>query len=381
MDTQKALKRFVGVVSLCIALTGSLALAGGPKDLTTSGVPVRWNPAQVGYVIDNGPLGPNSRDQAAGIVRSAFKAWEDVPSSTITFNDLGFLNVDVNVNNYNQYINSKRPEGNVIIFDNDGSITNDLLGQGSEDVLGFASAIPVSPTSSNYDFAFAVLNGPSSSDPGFLGVMIHEFGHLIGFDHTQAGLEQATDGDYRRQYQHPDHVSRTVTRLRRTTPRPDDIAWISWLYPTSDFATTTGTIKGQVFFPPGTPLPGANVVAVQVTTGANSSFTESNRQFVSVVSDFLVKGDGSFEIPGLAPGNYVVFIEPLLPEFKAGSSVGPFDTRFENFVKDYYNGAAESDQDNPDEAGRDSRRRRPDGYSDQPDSERDYQPPGLAVRR
>ena len=346
METRTAFTRFAGLVCLCLALPGSLALAGGPKDLAPGGVPVRWNPPVVGYVIDNGPLGPDTRDQAASIVRAAFKAWEDVPTSTIAFNDLGFLNVDVNVNNYDAYINAKRPEGNVIIFDNDGSITNDLLGAGSEDVLGFASAIPVSASSNRYDFAFAVLNGTAASDPSFVGTMIHEFGHLIGLDHTQAGHEEAMNGIT------GDNGNIPIMYPYRfpfapNVPRPDDIAWASWLYPTADFAQTTGTIKGQVFYPPGTPLPGANVVAVQVTTGSDGSITESNRDFVSVVSDFLVQGDGSFEIPGLAPGNYVVFIEPLFPEFIQGSSVGPFDTRFENFLKDYYNGAAESDQDNP----------------------------------
>lgn len=344
MLTRKAV--ISGLVCLCSTFSGSLMLGGGPKDLAPGGVPIRWNPPQVGYIIDNGPLGSNSRDQATSMVQAAFQAWQDVSTSAITFNGLGFLSVDVNVNNYNAYINVKRPEGNVIIFDSDGSITNDLLGAGSEDVLGFANAVPATLASTTYDYAFAVLNGPNSNDPAFLGTMIHEFGHMIGLDHTQAGFEQAMDGIT------GDNINIPIMFPYRfpfapTSPRPDDIAWVSWLYPTPDFAQTTGTITGQVFYPPGTPLPGANVVAVQVTTGSGGSITEDPREFVSVVSDFLVKGDGSFLIPGLPPGNYVVFIEPLFHEFIQGSSVGPFDTRFENFFKDYYNGAAESDQDNP----------------------------------
>ena len=43
-----------------------------------------------------------------------------------------------------------------------------------------------------------------------------------------------------------------------------------------------------------------------------------------------------------ATAGYVVFIEPLEPAFVGGSSVGPFDTRFTNFPKDYYNGEGEA---------------------------------------
>ncbi len=348
METRKAFARFSGLVCLFIAFPGSLVLAGGPNALTPGGVPVRWDPARVGYVIDNGPLGNNTRDQAASVVRAAFQVWEDVDTSTIAFDDLGFLNVDVDITNYEAYINSKRPEGNVVVFDSDGSITNDVFGEGSDEILGFASAVRLGAFSNRYDFAFAVLSGPNSNDAAFRGTMIHEFGHLIGLDHTQAGHEQAMNGftfdNTNIPIMYPFRFPFAPNDLR-----PDDKAWVSWLYPNSDFAQTTGTIKGQVFYPPGTPLPGANVVAVQVTTATNGSITESNREFVSVVSDFLDHGDGSFEIPGLAPGNYVVFIEPLFPEFKSGSSVGPFESRFENFFKDYYNATAESDQDNPDD--------------------------------
>ncbi|MFB3903338.1 MAG: matrixin family metalloprotease [Acidobacteriota bacterium] len=340
------LRRFVGLACLGVAFAGSFTWAGGPTDLDPSGVPVRWIPARLGYVIDNGPLGSSTRDQAAIIVRAAFKVWEDADTSTIAFDDLGFLNVDVDISNYDAFF-SKRPEGNVIIFDNDGSIISDYLGEGSEDVLGFANAVPAG-NSNRYSFAFAVLNGLASDDPNFQGTITHEFGHMIGLDHTQAGMEQAfngtTDDNPNVPIMFPFRVPFAPNDLR-----PDDKAWVSWLYPVPDFAQTTGTIRGQVFYPPGTPLPGANVVAVQVTTAINGSVTESKREILSVVSDFLVRGDGSFEIPGISPGDYVVFVEPLFPDFIQGSGVGPFDDRFENFVKDYYNATAESDQDDPDE--------------------------------
>jgi len=330
---------------LPIAVTVSLVLAGGPTAVAPGGVPVRWVPARVGYVIDNGSLGTNTRDQAAGQVRSSFQVWEDVETSTIAFDDLGFLSVDVNGTNYEPYIAAKRPEGNVIVFDDDGSITDDYYGAGSDDVLGFANAVRASATSNRFDFAFAVLNGANASSSSFRPTLIHEFGHLIGLDHTQAGHEQALNGISSDNGNVPMMYPYMLSFGPRDL-RPDDKAWISWLYPEPGFASSTGTIKGRIFFPPGTPLPGANVVAVKVIV-AGGNPTEDKREFVSVVSGFLLQEDGAFEIPGLAPGDYVVFIEPLFPEFVMGSGVGPFESRFANFYKDYFNATSESDQDDP----------------------------------
>ena len=42
------------------------------------------------------------------------------------------------------------------------------------------------------------------------------------------------------------------------------------------------------------------------------------------------------------PGSYVVFVEPISSSFTGGSGVGPFQIRFDQFPKDYYNGDNES---------------------------------------
>ena len=320
----------------------SLAFAGGPVAVAPGGRPVRWSPARIGFVIDNGPLGSTSRDAAATQVRAAFQAWEDVETSSITFEDRGFLPVDVNLNNYDQYLEVKRPEGNVIVFDSDGSITDDFFGEESDDVLGFATAVRAGSTSDRFDFGFAVLNGRNSTSANFRSVLIHELGHMIGLDHTQAGHAQALNGRADDNGNVPIMYPFSIS-FAAQQPRPDDRAWLSWLYPAPGFEAATGTISGQILHPRGDPLPGANVVAVRLT----SAGTEDPREFVSVVSDFLVKQDGSFEIPGLTPGEYVVFIEPLFSEFTGGSGVGPFDFRFENFFKDYFNAESESDRDDP----------------------------------
>jgi hypothetical protein len=336
-----------------LAAFSSWAWAGGPSHVTTGGQPLRWNPATVPFVIDNGPLGsPNcpdacySRDEAASLVRQAFNLWAGIPTTTIEAQDRGFLSEDVSTpTQFEAYTSGKRPEGNPIIFDDAGAITNFYYGSDSSEILGFATVVP-DATGTRYDWGFVLLNGVNTDYPAFFATFVHELGHLLGLDHTQAGY------DFVHVWADRPYIPIMFPQLvlnGTESPVHDDISWISWLYPTPNFAQTTGTIKGRIFLPWGEPFGGnvygsANVVAVLLSpTG------EETTEQTSCVSDFLMLKDGAYEIPGLTPGNYAVFIEPLDPEFVGGSGVGPYDSRFTNFVKDYYNGAAESNSDNPDD--------------------------------
>lgn len=341
---------------LALALTFGGAFAGGPTSLTASGDPVRWNPNQpIPFVIDNGPLSATqSREDGAQIIRNAFNEWSSVPTTSISFQDKGFLSVDVDETNYKQFtFNAAITPGksNPVIFDEDGKITEDFFGmQSAQNVLGFATPVPNSSNTA-FVYGFAILNGLRSTRPEFKRTVIHELGHLIGLDHTQAGLDLfnlAFQGDTSGLSHIPVMFPFSTTGVT-TQLQADDRAWISWLYPSPDFTSKTGTITGFVHRRAGFPLQGANVVAVQVTSSPEGVLTESRDEIISVVSDFLARDDGSYVIPGLAPGNYVVFIEPLDSEFTGGSGVGPFDARFTAFPKDYYNGGDESGDPNTDD--------------------------------
>ena len=132
------------------------------------------------------------------------------------------------------------------------------------------------------------------------------------------------------------------------TLAPDDIAWISRLYPDSTFATTFGTIEGTIFFSDGqTPAQGVNVIARQVDDSGTPGIDESRRNAVSVVSGYLFTSNpgqsvtgtnpgssfgsrtptliGFYRIPGLLPGNYTIEVESINEGFDAGSSVGPLN--------------------------------------------------------
>ena len=342
----------LGVVSLICLVTVSLLFGGGPRAVLNNQA-LKWNVNNsdtfpVRYVIDNGPLGELTRDQGAALVQQGFQKWQDVSTSSISFDDRDFLDMDIDVDSYQSFVSTGQPKPeNPVIFDTDGSIIDDQFGMDAkESVLGFA----VEPVSNLDTLEFLsgwmVLNGTLASQIGlFPRVVAHEIGHLIGLDHTQINSSLAFNGS---------SIDDVLVPLMFPFALPngpdepirDDIAWASWLYPSVSFPTSTGTIRGNIMRRTGDVFQGANVVAARV----DAQSVESREEVVSVVSSFLGT-DGSYEIPGLVPGDYALFIEPLNPLFVAESGVGPFDSRFTNFPKDYYNGINESgsESDNPTE--------------------------------
>ncbi len=269
------MKRFkLSILIAFIYLSVNVANAAGPLVVSENGKPVLWAPRRpVAYTPDLGDLGLLSNSEAVQTTKELFQTWEDVPTSSITFKQQGQLDQDITGDNILAFCNDLTPDTNPIIFDDDGRITDALLGIGASQVaLGFAGPQFVSETIrgalKNIISSLAVMNGrffdglPEPDDTALVdyrGTFIHEFGHYIGLAHTQINLEYLF---FTETAKNVPIMFPTILPGTGETLQKDDIASVSNSYPVSSFHTTTGTIKGRVFLSDGiTQFQGANVIA------------------------------------------------------------------------------------------------------------------------
>jgi len=356
--------RFALAGVLLVALAG-VAGAEGPLLVNGAGDPLVWTTIPVPFNADRGTLGALDNATAIAHVAQNFGVWAAVPTASISAANAGALPVDVTAANYTSYLGVCNDGLSPIIFDTDGSITDDVFGAGaSNSVLGFAGPecgtyVPPVITEGS-----AVLNGKwidgvsGSGNPEipvtqFDGVFVHEFGHYLDLDHSQINLTEALDGDASNNEAIATMFPFLVSGTNMSTLTLDDRVAISTLYPAPSFATGFGTITGSVRRSGGTPFQGAFVIARKVSDPRITA--------VGVVSGARYfptnQGgppdpslEGSYELPGLPAGSYTVEVEPVFGAFTGGSSVGPLDPpALLPGPPEFWNGANEAGTNPPDD--------------------------------
>ena len=156
------------VALLAAVAAGGPASAGGPLVIRTNGEPYTWGTSTIQYRTDGGPLSA-SVGNAAAIARVAamFAVWEDVPSSSISYDRAGAIQdtgafTDGNVSTEAEYnaVEAACNAGNQspIVFDEAAEIFI-ALGVDETSVIGFAGPCALDPAQGRILSGIAVMNG------------------------------------------------------------------------------------------------------------------------------------------------------------------------------------------------------------------------------
>jgi len=248
--------RRAALAACALVLVRAIAAHGaGAISVNGQGVPFHWASSPILYSPDRGRLGALDNAAATAFVASTFGIWQAVPSASIRFASAGPLPVDVKASNYDDFLG--RCDGlSPIIFDDDGSITDDLLGAGARNViLGFSSPECGDPNSAVITESIAVLNGrfidgvstaanPEMPSADFGAVFLHEFGHFFNLDHSQINLREAFDDSTSNDDAVATMFPILIDGTQQATLALDDIGAVSALYPAPDLASTTGNAIG-----------------------------------------------------------------------------------------------------------------------------------------
>ncbi len=387
MKRTRPRRRNFRLLALSVALTLAVvcgqgenpALAGGPlfvgsPTMGTDGQPLLWSTASpVAYRVDGGNLGTITNSAAASRVQTMFSAWQNVPTASISYTNAGPILsagsfTDGDVSSAFEFadvaIDCDLGNQTPIMFDADGSLFAQLGFPSG--VIGFAGACD-SIVGNHITSALAALNGRwinGNQGDGeltsfeFDQAFTHEFGHLSGLDHSQINVDVLNGAGTCSQDSLaglPLMFPFLFCQARQPAfpiLAPDDMAWISELYPETGggtgqtpYTSAYGFIEGTIYFSDGiTHAQGINVIARQLDNPSTTTVNESRRVAFSAVSGYLFTGlsgqnvtstnpgssfgsrntllIGAYRIP-VTPGNYRLEVESISPFFVGGSSVGP----------------------------------------------------------
>ena len=260
-----------------------LGIGNGPNSM-----PIKWTAVPVRWFVNDGSAPGVSALQLQSELAQAFATWEAVPTASIAFQFVGFTSATPG-----------EDDGLSVLGFESVPEMDRVLGATSFTVDTITGSILESDVFFNSIFLWSVSATGDTGRFDLRSVATHEIGHFLGLGHSALGETEMRPEGGRRvlgsgAVMFPISLGRGVVADR--VVQPDDIAGASDLYPDGDFKSTTGIITGHVRLN-GVAVKGAHVVAFNPRTGV-------------LIGNFS-GSDGTFRIGGLAPGPYVLRVEPL----------------------------------------------------------------------
>jgi len=268
------------------------------------------------YFISDAPPGPllagDSLTDIYSEIRQAAEVWNGVASSGLRLHFGGTRNMAA----------PQTVPGIDVVFDDNmppGIVAQTIITFPAD--LSFLSAkgttfVPIlrAKLQLRRDLTAAGYQQASYTD-AFFTTLVHEFGHTLGLQHTLTSAVMSTA------------ITRATTRGAPLAA--DDISAISLLYTArglhGGFIASTGIIGGRVTVggtSGGTGVSLASVVALSPTTG--------------VAVSGMTFPDGTYELVGIPPGQYYLYVHPLPPaatgEGSPANIVAPVDPANDNFA-------------------------------------------------
>ena len=342
-------------LAIVIQLT-TIAHAGGPAyvagasyfDPSTLGSPLTWGQGMLSYYTDQGDLSAILPGATADtFVANAFAGWTVIPTAALSATRSGQLAEDVTgatlavANGVITTPADIAPTATAmpiaIVYDQDGSVTDDLLGTGASNSAACAQnavfgGIDNFGTNAQFLHAIIVLNGNcaqmSSQLPDLQYHLMRVIGRVLGLDWSQANINVITGkpaataaqiAGFPLMHQFDPSFCVPVANcysnngtVSPSQPKMDDQAAISRLYPVTTqnlanfpgkkvFSQITARIHGSVFFTDenggaAQPMQGVNVVARWIDPATGQP---SGTAVASSISGFLFCGNAGNIITGL----------------------------------------------------------------------------------